>query len=231
MVLLFLLVSCSPRSEETTHSFRIYEEDGVTIAENKGGSKYTGNIFTYEPVLRLHQDPENEESLLFGPSEFSMDQEGNYYVLDSRNYRIAVFNQRGEYLRTFGREGQGPGEFTMMTNLLIRGDVVSVYDYRLRRRTFYRTDGTLIKVVTVPTTVKGISFGSMWDLQVLDNDRFFLLKWENRSMGDAEFFRAGISIIRHSSSPVRYEVSRCLHPFESDLLSPFWRVRGFSGCS
>ena len=159
-----VLVSACSQSDGggTGHSFTISSEYGVTTAWNENGPRTLGNIFRFEPILRLQQDPDNEESLLFGPNEFTMDQEGNFYVSDARNSRIAVFNHRGEYVRAFGREGQGPGEFIFMSNLLIQGDVVSAYDFRMRRRTFYRTDGTLIKVVTVPATVLVIPKVVLW---------------------------------------------------------------------
>ncbi|MDW7761218.1 MAG: 6-bladed beta-propeller [Acidobacteriota bacterium] len=39
------------------------------------------------------------------------DASGNIYVVDARNIRIQIFNSSGQYVRTVGRKGQGPGEF------------------------------------------------------------------------------------------------------------------------
>ena len=36
---------------------------------------------------------------------------GNLYVLDTGNHRVQKFSPDGKYLATFGRQGQGPGEF------------------------------------------------------------------------------------------------------------------------
>jgi DNA-binding beta-propeller fold protein YncE len=53
-----------------------------------------------------------DENLAFNyPSDIAMDTTGNIYVLDSANHRVQKFSPEGIYLATFGRRGQGPGEF------------------------------------------------------------------------------------------------------------------------
>ena len=63
-LVLFVLVGACSRSDDvgTGHSFTIASEDGVTIAWNENGPRTLGNIIKFEPILRLQQDPENEES-------------------------------------------------------------------------------------------------------------------------------------------------------------------------
>lgn len=46
-----------------------------------------------------------------------VDKEGNIYVADMSNYRIQKFDKTGKYLLTFGRKGQGPGEFDLPFNV------------------------------------------------------------------------------------------------------------------
>jgi len=167
----------------------------VIVARNSGGPKYTGELFEYEPAFRLTEDPAIEESLLFRPFEFISGESGEIFVMDSGNGRIAVFDQEGAYIRSFGRDGQGPGEFSSMSNLLVHDGVVSVYDRSLRRRTRYDTEGNLLDTALMPVLVEGVSRGSWIDFHVLENDRFFLLKWENWAEGDVEYFRAGIAVV------------------------------------
>ncbi len=53
-----------------------------------------------------------DEDILFGViSQLAEDPEGNVYLLDSQLNEIQVLSPGGEYLRTIGREGEGPGEF------------------------------------------------------------------------------------------------------------------------
>lgn len=150
IILLILFTACSSSLDETAHSFRIYEEDGVTIAETTGGPKYEGDLFKYEQLLELQEDPENEESLLYRASDFVMDESGYFYVDDYGNHRIAVFDQIGQYSHSMGRQGGGPGEFRRTIEITeIHGDTVHVYENYQDRITRFRTDGTLIDVITV----------------------------------------------------------------------------------
>jgi len=155
MVLPFLLISCSPRSEETTHSFRIYEEDGVTIAETTGGPKYEGELFYYEKEMEIRPDTSEVEALLYRPSYVTKDDEGNFYICDTGSREIVVYNRDGAYLARFGGEGSGPGEFrSLRLQGLINNNILQLYDPRLSRTTLYRTDGTLLGVFTVPAAVR-----------------------------------------------------------------------------
>ncbi len=42
---------------------------------------------------------------------FTIDEAGNYYILDQGNKRVQKFDRDGKYLLTIGCQGQGPGEF------------------------------------------------------------------------------------------------------------------------
>jgi hypothetical protein len=54
----------------------------------------------------------------------------------------------------------------------------------------------------MPVLIEGVARGSWIDFHVLDNNRFFLLKWENWAEGDAEYFRAGIAVVKASGDTV-----------------------------
>jgi len=195
LLLCALLTSCGSRGGSNLHAFQVSEENGISVAKTIGGPKYAGELFVYEPAFRLTEDPANEESLLFRPNDFMSGESGEVYVMDYSNGRIAVFDQNGAYVRSFGRDGQGPGEFSSMSNLLVHDGVVSVYDRNLRRRTRFDTEGNLVDTVAMPILLAGVSRGSWIDFQVLDNDRFFLLKWENWREGETEYFKAGIAVV------------------------------------
>jgi len=47
---------------------------------------------------------------------------GEIYVLDSQLHEIQVFDPDGEWLRTIGREGEGPGEFRNPGDMYLSGD-------------------------------------------------------------------------------------------------------------
>ncbi len=150
----FLLVSIpvSAKSNEqiSSHSFRIFENDGVTISESSGGPKYEGDIFTFEKLFELNQDESRPESLLNVNSGYLMTEDGLFFVFDSADCRIAVFDQNGQYLRDFGRQGAGPGEFNSVFCQWARDGIIAVYDPVQFRVSTFTTEGRLLEIFTRP---------------------------------------------------------------------------------
>ncbi len=148
ILLLFTLCSCARGDEGSpAHSFRIHEENGVTIAETSGGPRYSGEIFTYEKVLEIRGYPSEERSYLVSPYPPSMDTDGYFYVPDTGSHRIVVFSSDGRFVREFGRAGEGPGDLQDPTHVQVMGDRVVVtsswvpagYAHRQRMTTFTKT--------------------------------------------------------------------------------------------
>ena len=52
-----------------------------------------------------------EDAGLSLPTDIVADDSGRIYVVDSGNDRVAIFNEEGEYLRSFGETGDRPGQF------------------------------------------------------------------------------------------------------------------------
>ena len=133
-VLSTLLQLLTPGSHEVysqqnpNHTFNISTENGVLIAENSGGPKYSDRLFIFEKVLELRPDPENQSSYLYRPSDFVLGDDGYYFVEDNGNQRIAVFTPDGEYQRSFGQEGSGPGEFQNIKIELLSEDRLQLFD-------------------------------------------------------------------------------------------------------
>lgn len=81
-----------------------------------------------------------DDELLIKPAMVKTGPSGNIYIADERMKRIQVYNRSGNYLRTVGREGKGPGEFEStpyftidsaerMTVLGGRNRRISLFDY------------------------------------------------------------------------------------------------------
>jgi hypothetical protein len=144
-----LVVACTSQSDQSAHSFRIYKESGVTIAENEGGPRYATDPFEYEFVASLKGDPSVPESLMPRPGDWTAGADANFYVLERRERRVVVFNSAGEYTRTFGRSGRGPGDFVSMRLQSLRDGRLSIFDSSLQRTTVFRLDGTIDEIITL----------------------------------------------------------------------------------
>ncbi len=88
--------------------------------------------------------------------------DGRFYVLDSKSYNVNVFSASGRRIRTFGRQGEGPGEFSSPTELSVDGNRVVVGESN-RRISIFDTTGTFQRLFAAQyvTLVAG-------DVEVLD---------------------------------------------------------------
>jgi hypothetical protein len=58
----------------------------------------------------------------------AVSRDGIIYVLDDADKRIRAFSVEGRLLRSFGRSGRGPGEFTLPVRMMVDSSSISVLD-------------------------------------------------------------------------------------------------------
>lgn len=81
---------------------------------------------TYKLLRKIGTTGHNHE--LTSPGDFSkpagvaVDGEGNLYVADTMNDRIEIFDADGQFISTFGKNGDGPGYFSRPKGVAIDSD-------------------------------------------------------------------------------------------------------------
>jgi tripartite motif-containing protein 71 len=60
-------------------------------------------------------------SRLKGPRGVAIDRNGNLYVADTGNGRVVKFDASGREVTTFGKQGSGPGEFSLVSRVAVSG--------------------------------------------------------------------------------------------------------------
>jgi len=79
------------------------------------------------------------------------DAAGNLYVLDTQTAEIHVVGTDGELLRTFGSQGEGPGELNRPDDMVVLPDGrVAVYDFGKFGWVTYDQNGEWIEDITAP---------------------------------------------------------------------------------
>ena len=63
-----------------------------------------------------------------GVTSVALGPAGDVFVADGRNFEVRVFGLDGAHRRTFGREGEGPGEFRSIYSLAWAGDRLLTFD-------------------------------------------------------------------------------------------------------
>ena len=68
----------------------------------------------------LKDPPKHEPGKFRQPTDMAWDSEGNLYISDGYiNSRIAVYDKNGVWLKSFGQQGKGPGQFVNLHNIAI----------------------------------------------------------------------------------------------------------------
>jgi DNA-binding beta-propeller fold protein YncE len=90
--------------------------------------------------------PGGGEGEFFKPSFITVDNDGNLYVTDSFNFRVQVFDKKGEFLRVIGFHGDVSGAFSRPKGLAIdRNKNLYVADAAFENvQIFDGNDGTLL---------------------------------------------------------------------------------------
>ena len=149
------------------HSFTVFSEDGVMVSETTGGPRYQGELFSFEPVATVNQDPDNEESLLQWIGDTTLDADGNVYIADNRTCRIAVYNAEGEYSHSIGRQGNGPGEFQSIKIIRFEGEVLTLWDNNASRMSRFTRDGTFLESASPPDNARATGMLLLPDERIL----------------------------------------------------------------
>ena len=136
---------------QTGHSFEIVLEENLPTAVTRGGPRYQDELFTYTEVLTIRSEDQKKRRRPLLPSAFVRGSDGRYFVVDYAQERrtIYIWDSEGEYLDSFGEEGEKPGEYISPVLQSIQGDTLLIFDAGLDRLTWLRADGTLIDTLTV----------------------------------------------------------------------------------
>ena len=177
-LILVLIWFCTRRAEKVERIM----ENGVEIVINHIEPyklKNEPSSFTLEKEFEI--DLEREDIAKIGLTEiydFDVDSKGNIYILDFHNPEklIFKFDAEGNYLKSFCRIGQGPGELPKSFKMwigVIKDD--EIYVFSKNKFLFIKTDGTLIKEVKTP-------FNPL-DAKCLSNGNYILekLEWEGKA--------------------------------------------------
>jgi hypothetical protein len=146
VVLSGLMAGATGAAAQVKWKGTVVKEGDVTVVKNPKEPLYK------TPVLELKEDlsiggPAAEGDYAFGEvRDFVVDDAGAIYVLDRKNSNIKVFDPSGKYLRTIGRQGQGPGELESPRALSINraADELAVLQTS-RRMSFFKLDGTFLR--------------------------------------------------------------------------------------
>ena len=121
-------------------SFLIITIPQFVIADSSIPLKQIKHLFT------IKGDKANPLSL---PSDVSVDENGNIYIVDSGNHRIAVFDDAGGFISNIAKKGQKQGELSNPVGIDSDGNNIYIADKDNHRIQVFNKDGVIKKNITL----------------------------------------------------------------------------------
>ncbi len=125
--------------------------------------------------LSIKSDENDEQKSFLMVEGIDADSRGNIYALAAREYKIQVYSPKGEYLRTIGKKGQGPGELEMPFYILLdKDDNLYVFDYTKSAFVVFSPEGKYIRNISTKGQYREIPDRILFDSRgnfIIGSDR------------------------------------------------------------
>ncbi len=132
----------------------VRDSSGVAIVENIDPARRPDLRWSLspEPILSLGSLGDERPEEAFGEvRDAGRLSDGRVLVLDAQTQNIKVFSENGTYLDTWGRRGEGPGEFSGVWRLwVLPGDTIAVPDRGARATHYFTPRGDWIGSARFP---------------------------------------------------------------------------------
>jgi 6-bladed beta-propeller len=123
--------------------------EGVPVIHNPshpGSPQGAASQLTLKEELSVGVSTERPETSFSRIRDIEVDDLNRIYILDAKACHIKVFDGSGKYLRTIGKQGQGPEEFSRPFGMSLVGQgLIAVEDMGNRLIKFLDLDGHYVK--------------------------------------------------------------------------------------
>jgi len=150
---LTMMVGCGSGSDAPT-LVTVADSAGVEIVTSHAPqwAEGTGWHVDSNPSLSIGAFGGEPEYELFNVSDAVRLDDGTIAVVNSGTQEVRLYDVAGRYLRTIGRDGEGPGEFRRPSAVYpLAGDSLAVWDSRLRRVSVFDGNGAFVRSFVLGT--------------------------------------------------------------------------------
>lgn len=113
----------------------------MSACEQKPGAKEAKKEGRAAPVTLVPSDPIKID---FAATRIQY-HHGDLYAFDLSEVKLKKVNGQGQVLATYGRPGQGPGEFTIIDDWAVEDSLVKIADFQNLRITFLNPRDSLVR--------------------------------------------------------------------------------------
>ena len=120
--------------------------------QTAGGDGFDAARMVATEELRIGS-PDDEETAFTWFRELEIGPDGTIYTGHPQQGEVRMHSESGEFIRTVGRYGEGPGEFDRVGRMAIVGDTLWVLDYGQYRLSYFDLAGNYLGSERIPINV------------------------------------------------------------------------------
>jgi len=133
-------------------------------------------VMGQRPTSGLY-DEARKMALFFKPADIAFGDNGDIYVADGYgNHRIVQMDKNGKFIRTWGKEGSEPGNFSNPHNIVVAKNRIYVADRYNKRVQVFDTEGKFIEAWTHLGSPWGLAVSPEANLYLVDGDEEVIYK-------------------------------------------------------
>jgi hypothetical protein len=122
VVFVAVVIVVTARAQAGEWKGKVNTASGVKTVANPATGFAAPATVKLPELWRLGGDSESEDEFFGVISDIDIDEQGNVYLLDSQLSECKIYTKDGEFVRSIGREGEGPGEFRRPIAMFFTGD-------------------------------------------------------------------------------------------------------------
>ncbi len=119
--------------------------DGVIIVKNPKTPIYPAGSISMREELSIGGSDGPPEALFSLISSLAVGADGRIYAVDTREMKISVFDRNGKFVRSFGRKGQGPGEFFFLVSASYIRSRNELFVFDRLSGSYFNQDGIFVR--------------------------------------------------------------------------------------
>jgi len=137
-------VGCG-QGERPVTEVTVEEIDGVTYVHNPKVPLHPDKTVVLEQDLSIGGEDAEGNVILFSPQFYLADASGRIWIGERQDQSFKVFDSEGNFLKTVGAKGDGPGEFQSLAYCGFAPDGrLVVSDFRARRTSVFDREGNFL---------------------------------------------------------------------------------------
>jgi len=171
--LAFTAATCDRPAEQDPHpAVEIRDSAGIEIVRNHAPEWDSTEFWTVDPEpefaiggYRAASDSPSASHLVWDIQGAAPLSDGRVAMLSPNGEnKVLIFEPSGALSASFGRQGDGPGEFSHAIHLqVLKGDTIAVWDYMFGPVSYFDPDGNLLKH-------RSIDFGAVVEATLATNE-------------------------------------------------------------